>query len=242
MAPARCWPLITRSDSLRVAVASHAASRSGSRMRLLYSARRSHTVCTTSSVVAGDRRKERATDHTRPAKRSTSSFQADSSPSTTRASTRRCRTPPRRSLDQEGSGWRNPQSRLSGVPRPSTDTSTWSFRLSGAEGDEGGGGGIGNVMGHRRRRQRSSGIVAGDEPRRMEAVHHGHGNSVGDRCQRQAITLAEPSVVKALARPSNEPPCTALALATLHEDSTTTTGDTRQRLEIVDVERPIGDV
>jgi hypothetical protein len=36
-------------------------------MRLLYSVRRSHTVWTTSSVVAAERRNERATDHTRPA-------------------------------------------------------------------------------------------------------------------------------------------------------------------------------
>ena len=80
----RLLPRITRSASLRVVVASHDASRSGWRIRLQCSARRSHTVCTTSSVAADDSRYERATDHTRPAKRSTTSSQARSSPAMTR--------------------------------------------------------------------------------------------------------------------------------------------------------------
>ena len=82
----RVLPRITRSASFLVVVASHDASRSGSRMRPQCSASRSHTVCTTSSVEADDSRNDRATDHTRPAKRSTSSFQARSSPATTRLS------------------------------------------------------------------------------------------------------------------------------------------------------------
>ena len=82
----RLLPLITRSASFLVVVASHDARRSGWRIRLACSARRSQTVCTTSSVAAEESRYERATDQTRPANRSTTSSHARSSPSMTRRS------------------------------------------------------------------------------------------------------------------------------------------------------------
>ena len=58
---------MTRSASLRVVVANHDANRSASRIREQCSARRSQTVCTTSSVADEESRYERATDHTNPA-------------------------------------------------------------------------------------------------------------------------------------------------------------------------------
>ena len=79
---------MTRSDSFLVVVASHDASRSGWRIRLLCSASRNHTVCTTSSVAALPSRNDLATDHTSPANCSTNSFHADSSPSPTRGEVR----------------------------------------------------------------------------------------------------------------------------------------------------------
>ena len=82
----RVLPRMIRSASLRVVVASQDASRSGWRILPQCSAKRSHTVCTTSSVAAPPRRYDRATDQTRPANCWTIASHASWSPSTTRAS------------------------------------------------------------------------------------------------------------------------------------------------------------